>query len=209
MLRQSGMTTHPALENLSSFSSTRQAGSAAQQSGRICWKDHELFSLQILSATTIYSIRSATLQKGCAPYCGLLWIADSFSCSMPEYFDCHLSDAWLELYSPSISPCMQHQHNGLHLWQWHQADHACSSSEPSSAAEWCMGGHQMCLPAAVRRCHCSWERKVESEGTSGVPLPQSVQLLQFAACQQCWGVQGDAHDLCKTLPCVEIIKCKK
>jgi len=67
MLRQSGMTTRPGLANLSSFNSTRQAESAAQQSGRICWKDHELFSLQILSATTIYSIRSAILQKGSAP----------------------------------------------------------------------------------------------------------------------------------------------
>ncbi len=67
MPRQSGMTTHLGLANLLSFSSTRQAESAVQQSGRTCWRDHELSSLQTLSATTIYSIRSAPLQKNSAP----------------------------------------------------------------------------------------------------------------------------------------------
>ena len=182
MPRQSGMTTHLGLANLLSFNSTRQAGSAAQQSGRTCWKDHELFSLQILSATTIYSIRSATL-----PHLEVAQTVDSFPCSKSKYLYCHLIDARLVLHSPSARPCMQHQRNGLYLWQRHRADPACLklSAVMGPLINAFMGGHQMCLLAAVRRCYCSRERKVESEGPSGVSLPQSVQLLQFAACQQC------------------------
>ena len=58
MPKRPEMTTRPALENLLSSSSTRQAESAGQQSEHTCWRDPELCSSQIQNAITMSSTRS-------------------------------------------------------------------------------------------------------------------------------------------------------